>query len=72
MDDELGQYLAGMNGEIIGKIVDTLTKRMRDVQSEILRGFEPFQKQTSAREAAMEARTGAAEQRLAVVQDRLG
>ncbi len=30
-----------------------------------------FQKQTSAREAAMEARIGAAEQCLAVVQDRL-
>lgn len=82
VDDALKQYLTGLKGEIIDtlserirvartEILDTLTEPMREMHREILRGFEPFQKQTSAREAAMEARIGAAEQRLAVVQDRL-
>ena len=53
------------------RVTEHLTEVMRDIQSETLRGFEPYQRQTDLRESAIEARLNAAEGRLSTVQNRL-
>ena len=53
------------------RVTESLTEVMRDIQSETLRGFEPYQRQMDLRDAAIEARLNAAEGRLATVQTRL-
>ena len=55
MDDELGAYLRQMEN----RIIDTLTERMRDMQTEILKAFEPWQENIHARTRLLE-RTWAA------------
>jgi hypothetical protein len=79
MDDELKTYLASMEA----RIVDILTEKMRDMQSELLRGFSAFSHGQSLRlrkveadqsnlDAALSGRVNVLEERLRQIELRLG
>ena len=78
MDPELQQYLQAMET----RIVDTLTERMRDMQTETLKAFEPWQENIHARTRLLErtwaaiddtakARMDTIERRLAEIEKKL-
>jgi len=49
-----------------------LTEQMRDMQTELLKAFLPFQEQTRLRESTLESRQSAGEARMATLEARLG
>lgn len=63
MDPELQQYLEAMESR--------LTERMRDMQTELLKAFLPFQQEAGLRHSAVEVRMNGVEQRQAILENRL-
>jgi hypothetical protein len=59
----LDERLAGMEERLLG--------RMRDMQTELLKAFLPYQEQKRLRDAALEARQAALEGRFHTVEGRL-
>jgi hypothetical protein len=79
MDEDLKQHLEAMEK----RIVDSLTEHMRDMQTELLRGFEAFSTGQTIRLRKLEAehslldtsvsgRMDALETRLRQIEQRLG
>jgi hypothetical protein len=90
MDLELKQYLEGMESRIdshfdekMGKMEERLTEKMRDMQTELLRGFAAFSESQTIRlkkveadqsnlDAALSGRVNVLERRLLEIELRLG
>jgi len=86
MDQELNQYLESMEGRIDGrleKMEERLTEKMRDMQTELLRGFAAFSEGQNIRlrkvevdqsnlDAALSGRVNVLEKRLLEIELRLG
>jgi hypothetical protein len=60
----LDERMTGMEGRLL--------ERMRDMQTELLKAFLPYQEQTRLRDSALEARQSALEARANTVEVRLG
>ena len=54
-----------------GSLEERLLERMRDMQTELLKAFLPYQEQTRLRDSALEARQSALEARANTVEVRL-
>jgi uncharacterized protein YceH (UPF0502 family) len=86
MDQELKQYLEAMEGRIDGRMVkmeERLVEKMRDMQTELLRGFAAFSEGQTIRvrkveadqsnlDAALSGRVNVLERRLLEIELRLG
>ena len=64
------ERLTGMDERMTG-MEERLLERMRDMQTELLKAFLPYQEQTRLRDAALEARQAALEGRFHTVEGRL-
>jgi hypothetical protein len=90
MDQELKQHLEAMEGRLEGRLggrmtamEDRLTEKMRDMQTELLRGFAAFSEGQNIRlrkveadqsnlDAALSGRVNVLERRLLEIELRLG
>lgn len=63
MDEDLKKYL--------DQRFDEVTERMRDMQTELLKAFLPFQQEAGLRHSAVEVRMNGVEQRQAILENRL-
>jgi hypothetical protein len=90
MDQELKQHLEGMESRLsthvderMGKLEERLTEKMRDMQTELLRGFAAFSESQNLRlrkveadqsnlDAALSGRVNVLEKRLLEIELRLG
>ena len=64
------ERLTGVDERLTG-MEERLLERMRDMQTELLKAFLPYQEQTRLRDAALEARQAALEGRFHTVEGRL-
>ena len=64
------ERLTGLDERLAG-MEERLLERMRDMQTELLKAFLPYQEQTRLRDAALEARQAALEGRFHTVEGRL-
>ena len=71
------ELLAGVDGRLTGMdermtgMEERLLERMRDMQTELLKAFLPYQEQARLRDAALEVRQAALEGRFNTVEGRL-
>lgn len=90
MDQELKQHLEAMESQLsthfdkrLGKLEERLTEKMRDMQTELLRGFAAFSEGQTIRvrkveadqsnlDAALSGRVNVLERRLLEIELRLG
>ena len=74
----MDERLTGMDGRLTGMdermtgMEERLLERMRDMQTELLKAFLPYQEQARLRESAVETRQSVLEARAASVEHRLG
>ena len=74
MDDELKQFLQSMEARLSSEqaaMESRLTEQMRDMQTEILTAFLPFEQEVGVRQPTMETRITGVEARMATLAGRL-
>jgi hypothetical protein len=71
LDDDDKQWIVDLLASAMRALEERLTEKMRDMQTEILNGFQPYAEEIRSRERGLELRQNLLEERQAILSGRL-